>query len=180
MPGSLKTWIEEKRAKKAEEAEALLASYKLAFNTFKEESGLLFAHLDNSSSLNAQISIYDPLNIEHKIEADETTFILQKRADLVLPTLKSHLEKKELQAAKECLTSLVALARRCSEKGIYDRDPHLTKNFGFIENRALLIDCGSLSTERADQRESMKSGSLEQWLADESEELLHFFLELKK
>jgi hypothetical protein len=164
--------------KKQQKLENLFEGYKIAFQELKEESGLLFVHLNKTSHLKTSITILDRLNIEHHLDADQTEFILQKRAELVLPTLKDFLEKRNLQGAKQALVSLVGLLQHLKQKGIEDFDPHLTKNFGFIEGKAVQIDCGNLVKTQNRVKTKEKGGSLKKWLAEESPELAESFQNL--
>ena len=169
LPHALDDWRRAKQEKKEAELTKLFQSYKLAFDEVKDESGLIFIHLNKSSDLNCRVALVDRLNIQHSVDADGLEFVLQKRASLVLPTLKAQQEKKAL------LESLAKLLHTLDQKEIYDRDSHLTKNFGFIGDQAILIDCGSLAKKGAEDEPKIKAGTLKKWLGAEDPELLPFF-----
>jgi hypothetical protein len=172
LPGMLNEWREAKKTKKESELDKLFQSYRLAFDELKDESGLIFVHLNKSSMLNCKLSLVDRLNIAHKVDADQVEFVLQKRADLVLPSLQAHLAKHDLTSAKSLLGSLVDLVRTLDQKAINDRDSHFTKNFGFIDGRAVLIDCGSLAKKGPEDKLEVKAGALKKWLGAEYPQLL--------
>ncbi len=161
--------------KKEHELNALFKSYKLAFDEAKEETGLLAVHLNPSSDLNGKISLVDRLGIVHKVDADSTHFILQKRAELILPKLQTLRDQGNLQAAKETLSSLLNLRKELERRGLYDGDAHLSKNYGFIESSAILLDCGNLSKNRSASK--LKAGALRSWLGKEWPELFAWFEE---
>lgn len=169
LPDGLDDWRIAKQEKKQAELTKLFQSYKLAFDEVKDESGLIFLHLNKSSDLNCCLTLVDRLNIQHRLDADRLEFVLQKRANLVLPTLMAQQEKKTL------LESLAKLLHTLDQKGIYDRDSHLTKNFGFIGDQAVLIDCGSLAKKKPEDEPKIKAGALKKWLGAEDPELLPFF-----
>lgn len=179
LSGQLSALREEKMQRREMRKEQVFASYKLAFQELKEESGLILTHFSGTPALNCTITLLDRLNIKHIIQADEVEFVLQKRAELVLPTLKGYLKNGEMLKARDALSSLLNLAKLCFQKGVYDKDAHLTKNFGFIGNKAVLIDCGSLSRSSLEKAPKIKAGALEAWLSDESLELLKAFQEMR-
>lgn len=158
---------------KQHELNALFQSYKLAFEEAKEETGLLAVHLNPSSDLKGKISLVDRLGIVHKIDADSTHFILQKRAELLLPTLQKLRVRGDLQDAKEALTSLLNLGRELEKRKLFDSDAHLTKNYGFIGKTPILLDCGNLSKESSLYK--LKAGALRSWLGKEWPELSAWF-----
>ncbi len=172
LPNMLHNWREAKIIKKEAELTKLFQSYRLAFDELKDESGLIFVHLNKSDALNCEFSLVDRLNITHKIGADNLEFVLQKRADLVLPALQA--QKNDLKQAQALLGSLVNLLHTLDQKAIYDRDPHLTKNFGFINDRAVLIDCGSLAKKNSEDKLEVKAGALKKWLWAEYPQLLPY------
>lgn len=161
--------------KKEHELNALFESYKLAFEEAKEETGLLAVHLNPSSDLHGKISLVDRLGIVHKIDADSTHFILQKRAQLILPILQALHDQGNLQAAKETLSSLLSLRKKLERRGLFDGDAHLSKNYGFVESSPILLDCGNLSKDRSASK--LKAGALRSWLGKEWPELFAWFEE---
>lgn len=158
---------------KQRELNTLLQSYKLAFEEAREETGLLAVHLNATSDLKRKISLVDKLGILHKIDADSTHFILQKRAQLVLPTLKELHAQGNLQAAKDALSSLLKLGKTLEKRKLYDSDAHLSKNYGFIESAPILLDCGNLSKNQNAYK--LKAGALRSWIGKEWPELSAWF-----
>lgn len=160
-------FLKEKVAAKQEKRMRDFASYELAYTNLKEETGLIFLHLDTSSDLQKAILLVDKLNIKHKIASDRYAFALQKRADLVKTAVKGWMEKGEEKRAAGALASLVQLLSLRAKKGIYDADPNLSKNFGFVGERPIQIDCGGFSkTESRLPLHFVKGGELSYWLKD--------------
>lgn len=123
----------------------LLESCKIAWRDFKEQSGLIYLHLNQTHHFQKPATLIDPLGIAHSIDLDQTEFALQKRAELCYPKFRRLLQEADLPAAKECIDSLIALIRDRQRQEIQDRDPHIRKNIGFIGNRAIEIDLGSFT-----------------------------------
>jgi hypothetical protein len=164
-------------------------SYKIAYEQLREETGLLFLHLNPTRSLGQKMTIVDKLGIRHQINLDETLFILQRKADLALPTLDRLVKSGNLSSAQAAIDKLFAVLNQQLEKNIVDLDPNFTKNFGFIDNRAIQIDIGRLEIGKIGSKEHFRQlerthdafkAVLDQHLpdlADHFEELYQAFLD---
>lgn len=141
------TWLKEGRRakklwKKQDKLQRDYESYRLAFDELKEQTGLIFVHLNTTNWLNNKLKVIDKSQAVHFIDLDQFNFIIQKRADLVYPTIDTLMAQSNISAAKQALSSILRLfAARC-QKGIADSDPDLDKNFGFIDGKAVQIDIG--------------------------------------
>lgn len=120
-------------------------SYKLALEEMKEETGLLYLHLNKTSHLNKSLRIYDKLGIAHDLNMDEMEFLVQKRAKLVYPAVDSLVKVEGIDAAKEAIGALVNLLHFRCQKGIFDKDPNIATNFGFLGRLPIQIDIGRFS-----------------------------------
>lgn len=134
--------LEEKKQKKRQALEKDFASYKIAFEDLKEETGLFAVHLNKSKGQYPAVTLVDKLQIAHIVPLDEMEFILQRRAELVFPYLDRLMAEGDTDQAKDSISSLVQLMATIQNKGIIDFDPKLKKNFGFIEGKAVQIDLG--------------------------------------
>jgi hypothetical protein len=143
------------------------SSIKLAYDNLKEETGLLYLHLNPTDNLHQTLTLYDGNAIRHKIDLDSARFFLQKCA---VP-LEHHfaiLRKNERhEEAKKSIHSLLHLILSRCKKGFSDRDV-FNKNFGFIDNHAIEIDAGSFHKDLRMQ---------EPWMY--KQELFYATLELK-
>lgn len=128
-------------------------SYKIAFETMREETGLVFLHLNKTLQKDQLLTIYDKLGIAHQLDLSQMEFLVQKKATLVYPTISELMKTEGSDAAKQAITTLIELlASRC-QKGIFDKDPDLNTNFGFLGKTAVQIDIGRFRMEEA-QRSS--------------------------
>ena len=118
-------------------------SCKIAFDDFRERTGLIYLHLNKTDYLNKQITIVDKLGIEHQIDLDQTDFALQHRAKLPKNHFESLRKKNQIELAKSSIDSILKMMVERSQKGIADRDPNLRRNCGFIQDQAIEIDLGS-------------------------------------
>lgn len=154
-------------------------SYTIAFKELKEETGLVFLHLNKTDNLGSTVTLIDKIGIAHRIPLDSMEFLLQKRAELLYPTLEECIKKKEIEAAKTTLSELVCLLMKTRyEKGIYDTDPDLNTNFGCIGTTPVQIDIGRFkrAKTRKDQEQCREeiakiTDNLHQWLQGRSQEL---------
>ncbi len=118
------------------------SSIKLAYDELKNETGLIYLHLNPTNHLQKELIIYDACGIRHKIDLDSSKFFLQKRA---IPLEKHFSQLKEKQAtyeAQKSIDSLIELLITRCKKGFADRDI-VNRNFGYIGTQAIEIDSGS-------------------------------------
>jgi hypothetical protein len=123
--------------------EQFMRSCVIASESWKEETATLYTHLAPSDDLDFSLTLIDKLNISHAVQANTLQFAVQKKAELVSPTLKKLLHDGKKEAAEECIRSLIALIKVRSQKGVGDRDPVVRRNFGFLGHQAIEIDIGS-------------------------------------
>ncbi len=157
-----------KMIRKREELAKDFQSYKIAFQELKKETGLLYVHLNKTKDLKKKVMIHDKLGIAYEIDLDEMEFIVQKKASLLYPSIQYLVATEGMETAKEAITSLINLLKSRREKGIYDKDPDLNTNFGFIDKTPVQIDIGRFSkgSKIAGDRDNifLITDSFRQWL----------------
>ncbi len=136
----------EKKQRKMAKLKKTFEAYRIAYEEFKEESGLLLVHLNRSSDLQKKVTLTDRKGETHLVDLDNTVFVLQKRADLIY----DHLEKLQGESAalKKALTSLFRLILTRAEKGIADEDHGVRNNFGFSADKPIQIDIGRIAQDK--------------------------------
>lgn len=142
LPSFLKAWRSVKIAFKENKRQKDFSSYLFAYDQLKEETGLLYLHLNKSTHLQQKITIIDKIGIAHKLDLDGLSFILQKKADLFYPALEEMIAHKEIDRAKSALKELVHLFQKRRSLGLADKDPDLKTNFGMIEGIPVQFDIG--------------------------------------
>ncbi len=148
LPTSLERYRTAKLARKRQVIAELFGSFQLASRYLKEETGILFLHLRKTSDFQAQLTIFDKIGKQHKLNIDTTYFVLQLRADLAYDKINEWMKKGKISKARDGIRSLVALAATRCEKGLFDKDPDFRTNFGFVKGRATQIDIGRFSKRR--------------------------------
>jgi hypothetical protein len=145
----LSNYAYEKIEKRELRQKAIFTSYKMAFEELREETGLLYLHLNKTRHLQKGVTLTDKEGKRHPVNLDDVEFVLQEKAELLssrFRTNRSYEEKKKL-----CDAILGLVERRC-EKGFSDRDESISNNYGFIDGRAVQIDVGRIQRD-----ETMKS-----------------------
>jgi hypothetical protein len=142
------SWLEPYRQKKIAAKRLKLVrdfgSHVLAFNELQEETALVYVHLNKTNDLQQKLILVDKLGIKHTIDLDKYEFVIQKRATLVYETLNRLMKDGKQEEAKKRIDDLVDLVIRRSQKGIYDEDAFISRNFGFIDDKPIIIDAGRL------------------------------------
>lgn len=172
---------QEIKAYNVEKLKASFQSFSLAFNTLKEETGLLTAHLTPNSKLHQKVVIQDRLGTSYTVELGKLPFLLQKRATLIFPYLDQLHKEGKKEEIKKVVTEVIKLIRGRCDKGIIDRDAILEKNYGWLENRAIHIDVGrfeSCPTISARQEIQKITHTLKSWLENHEPALLEHYLSL--
>ncbi|MGC2596164.1 MAG: hypothetical protein WA347_07780 [Rhabdochlamydiaceae bacterium] len=118
------------------------SSVKLAYEELKEETGLLYLHLNPTDHFHRMLTLYDRNGIRHEIDLDSTRFFLQKRAVPIQHHFSNLRKNGKHREASESIDSLLNLILSRCKKGFADRD-FFNKNLGFIDNQAIEIDTGS-------------------------------------
>ena len=141
LPKKLDTKRKRWKQKKKETVYSTFGSCITSYKEFKEETGVLFVHL-NKSPFDQIITLKDRMGFKHEIELTDVEFVLQRKAIPTDQYLLSLKKNGKINEAKKALFSLLAFTVKRAEKGYSDKDPHLIRNFGFIDGKAVEIDIG--------------------------------------
>ena len=133
---------EEKAAKKWKQLDRFVQSWKLVFEHLKEEAGLVFVHLNKTSSLNHELTLYDKLGFKHVLDLDQMEFCIQRRAQMLDETLLTYKSQGELDKAKSLTHQLLNLIVSEYARGIADKDHALLQNTGVSQGHPVHIDVG--------------------------------------
>lgn len=120
------------------------SSYKNSITDLKEENGLLLVHINKTQEIKRHICLIDKSGATHHVPLDQVTFIVQKCARPIYPTLQSLYSAGKLQQAKAIIDQLFTLIDTSCRKGYINEDPVLRTNYGLIDGRAIHIDIGDL------------------------------------
>lgn len=132
----------EKIEQRKNEREESFTSYMIAYRHLKEETGLLFLHLNKTDHLGISLKLIDQHGSSMEVNLDEMEFLIQKRAVLAFEYLETLIERGAYGDVLIRIRSLLDVVAKRNQMGIYDKDLQFFKNFGFINNHAVEIDIG--------------------------------------
>lgn len=121
----------------------------LMYKEAKERTGLLYVHLNKTSSLHKPVIIIDNIGIKHTVDLDSTEFVVQKRADLLIPHLNRLAKEKKTEQAKRCLDDVIDCLLTLFKRGVRDYDLSFRNNFGFTEDGAIALDLSSFGFDES-------------------------------
>lgn len=139
---SVNTYLAQKAVQKEEKLAAVFRSWKLAYEELPQESGIVYLHLNKVQENLPQLLIYDKLGFAHEINLNDTEFLLQKRADMLCPTLEKWIAEGQLDKARALLDRLFAMIVSEYHRGYADNDHALMQNTGVSEEFPVHIDVG--------------------------------------
>ena len=182
LPLPLQPYKINKMLEKRQDLDKDFQSYKIAFEKMREESGLLYLHLNKTSHLKKTLTFYNKIGVIHHVDLDQMEFLVQKRALLVYPAIDHLVKTQGIDSAKRAISSLVKLLMCRYEKGIFDKDPDLNTNFGFLGTSletAVQIDIGRFQSQplSVDRNEILRiTDNFRQWLDRNYPELSGYLL----
>ncbi len=119
-------------------------SYRESYLNLRDETGVILLHINPTDNLRKTVTLVDKTQAHYQVSLDDVTFLLQRRADLIYPTLDRLLSENKLAEAKDVVSNIIHLITACCQKGYVDEDPILDRNYGLLEDCAIQIDVGDL------------------------------------
>lgn len=182
LPQMFQPYLKRLLDKKTHQSPQFFESCRIAYEDFKERSGLIYLHVHKTQCFKKKLQIIDKLGIAHHIDLDSTDFALQKRVELCHSKFKTLIQENNIAAAKQCVDSIIDLIVERSQKGIMDRDFNTRTNIGFLDNQAIEIDLGSFTKEEKgknpDREELMKrTEKFHKWLSKHNVALSQYLAE---
>lgn len=137
----------EKSAKKNRLIESVFNGYRLAYDVHRNESGLVYIHLNKTEDFSRTVVLFDKIGRKFELDLDSSVFVVQDRVTTVRDVMKDALEKGDVAQANERVDKIIDLYLMEYGKGIYDRDHGVMHNIGFVGGRAIHLDVGKLSSD---------------------------------
>ncbi len=157
----------------------LFDSAKLAYDELREETALLYLHLNKTQGAFQRLTIYDKLGVRHEVDLDATEFVLQEHVEPFCEAIDKRMQQNEVAAAKEQIRSLMRLINKQCQKGITNTDASFKRNFGASNKKAIALDLGSfLKDERVKEPSGQRAeverltSRLHRWLKKHHPDLL--------
>lgn len=170
---------EKSMAKKKRLFDGFFTSWKIGYEHLQDETGIVYVQLNKTDDLNQQIKIYDKMGMEHVLDSAKMEFLVQKRADMLCPTISQFMANGEEVQAKQLLTDLVNMIVSEYRRGIVDKDHALMQNTGVYQGRPMHVDVGQfvfeeriLNPEISNQELFNQTYKLRLWLQQEHPSLV--------
>lgn len=138
-------------ARKNKKLNSAFNGYRLAYEIHKQESGLIYLHLNKTSDIQKTLTIIDKIGLSHEIDLDQNVFLVQRKGETLETVLRELLNQNNLSLAKSRLRQILDLYLSEYQKGAYDHDHRVMNNTGFVDQEPIHLDVGHFSLE-----ESMK------------------------
>lgn len=158
---------------KQEKLERFLLSWVVAYNDLKEETGLVFVHLNKTTTLNHRLSIQDKLGLHNELDLDQLQFCIQRKAEMLATALLRLKAENKLEDAKQLAAKTLNLLINDYKRGFVDNDPALMQNTGVVDGNPIHVDIGQLvHDEQAKNPDyykplyDAKAAELHRWLQD--------------
>lgn len=183
VPG-MTAYRQDKIEKKRSKLEGVFTSWKIAYEQLRPETGVLYIHLNKTGNLNQTVRLYDKMGFEHILNLDDYEFMLQKKANLLCPTLEALASEGKMNEAQALIDRLLQLIVSEYKRGYADNDHALMQNTGVYDTHPIHIDVGQFVRNRKIQNTSVanqelfnKTWKFQRWL---DKEIPHLGTHLKK
>lgn len=159
---------------------AVLSSCKEALMHVKEDTGVIFAHLNPYPLSVKEMTLVDKRGKSWTLDLSKSCFLLQKKADLFYPHIQQLMEKGDVAGAKYAISSVLNLLDRFFEMGVFENNAILRKNFGFIDNEAMQFDIGKFKFDPSKKLNKKNeilvvTERFHSWIEKNYPELLNYF-----
>jgi hypothetical protein len=144
---------------------------KLAYDRLKEETALLYLHLNPTSINLSPITIKDRVGRSYQIFPDRARFAIQRKGGNFYSSFEAVLANPEEMKRK--IDAFVNLLKTRAGRGVLNTDKSLGTNFGFIGERAIEFDFGNfrdVSDLRVEEEVKKYTAQLKEWLKIHSPE----------
>lgn len=150
--GFLNVYKEKQSARKTRKLFGVFRSYKLAYDTDRDDSGLIYIQLNTHASDQNEISqrkitVIDKLGVKRSIPLNEVPFILQYKGETLRTVLAGLLKNGNVKTAELRIGQILDMYSREYHQGIYDHDHGVMQNTGFVGTKPIHLDVGKLARE---------------------------------
>jgi hypothetical protein len=165
------------KASALEKREKLFAACLLAYHKAREETGLVYLHLNQTDSQLPILQAKGPMGQMLRLPLDQYRFAIQKKAEPFRAALLAAYHAPDTGAFPKLLDSFVSVLSSRLSKGIGNSDPTVARNFGFLQGRAVEIDFGNYYAGPVNPIEQMHryTHRLRRWLQHQAPEWVPYF-----
>lgn len=163
---------------KQDKLDRVFTSWKIAFEDLKDETGVIYVHLNKSNDWNQKITIRDKLGLLHQVDLDQTEFMLQHKAVMLAPAIRQLADTGKTEEASLLIDKLLVMLMSEYARGYADNDHALMQNTGVLNGTPIHIDIGqfirneSVKAPKVYKQELYdKTYNFHQWLVSRYPEL---------
>jgi hypothetical protein len=127
---------------KEKRLDAVYRSWKLAFDHLREETGLVYVHLDPRGAVLGETIVIDEAGTSHSVAMDQMQFLVQRRVEMLGPTLKRLVAQGEMEQARRLTAKLATLISKDREGALCDLDTNVVRNTGLHQEQLVCTDVG--------------------------------------
>lgn len=140
------TEIKEKNvSRKLRKLEGVFEGHVLAYTHDKENSGLLYLHLNPTSGPELKTRLIDKIGYEREVDLNPIVFVLQRRGETLRTVFNELFSKGERELAAIRAGQILDMYMKEYKKGVWDRDHGISHNTGFIGSTPFHLDVGKMS-----------------------------------
>ncbi len=158
-------------------------SCKLLFTQAKERTGLIYIHLNKSHELRSPVTVIDPLGIRHEIDLNQTEFVLQHKAEMLIDHIAHAVIEQKMENAKRAIDSYLDCLLTLCRLGARDLDHGFRNNYGILDDGTVItMDISSFTKDDCLQRPGvykkeivLKSHNLAKWLKKHHPDLYIYY-----
>jgi hypothetical protein len=132
----------EKMGEKREKLNEFAKSWKTVFENLKDETALVYVHLNKTQHLKKTLVILDNMGISHSLDLDQMEFCIQRRGEMLCSVLLNLKKEGKLRQAKTLVDNLLNLVLSEYHRGFADNDHALMQNTGVTQGLPIHIDVG--------------------------------------
>lgn len=147
--------------KRLRRIQKLFRGHKLAYLNDKENTGMLFMHLDNRKrDLNLHVTVVDKIGFSHDLDLDSLVFVIQEKGTKTKDVLTALLDQGDVKGVQEHIAKMFDLYIDEYKKGFMDQDHNVMLNTGFVGTKPIRIDVGQLKYDESFRDPSIQKSDL--------------------
>lgn len=172
-PASWQQELFAKKEYKKKKQQALFNAWKIAFDELPAQTGVFLVQLNRGSMSQDIVTVYNKSDWPYEIDLGQHVFMLQRKVDMLGPTVDQYMADGQIGQAKELLDRLLELYLTEYSQGISEKDRYIVRNTGVADGYPIQIDTGRLrKNARVKQYPdniaelTWKVALLQQWLSE--------------
>lgn len=155
-----KSYVTKEEERKERVLNSVFIGHRLSYDLHKNETGLLFIHLNRTDNLQRSVTVYDKLGFAHTIDLDPIVFLVQEKGETLRTVMNTLLKTDQVDLAKQRVRQVFDLYLSEYHKGIYDHDHGVMHNVGFVGEKPIHLDVGKMTLDERLKEPSVYSADL--------------------